>query len=142
MPALLKTDNQVLQLAEDQVVTTSWADLGTVQNAPWINVYDCLAISLFIKMVVGSGVGNKIRIVAKESETATDEYFFPYEDASANPVLVTAEEKQLADLDQNICIPYAISDNFPYIKFQVTAGTGGSTITAGVTFTSNLQPGA
>ena len=142
MPALTKTDNQVLALAEAQVVTTDWADLGTVQNAPWINVFDCLAISLFVKMVVNAGGANKIRIVAKESETATDEYFFPYEDASANPVLVTAEEKQLADADQNICIPYAISDNFPFIKFQVMATTGGSEITAGVTFTSNLQPGS
>lgn len=141
MPALVKTDNKVLQLAAAQAVTTSWVDLGTVQNAPWINVYDCLAISLFIKMVAGSGVGNKIRIVAKESEDATDEYFFPFEDASANPVVVTAEEKQLSDADQNICIGYGISDNFPFIKFQVIAGTGGSVITAGVTFTSNLQPG-
>lgn len=142
MPSLKRLDNQVQPLAIGQSVTTSWVDLGNVQNSPWINVADCLAIVLWLKVTIGGGLGNKVRIVAKASEAATDEYLFPFEDPSANPVTIAHEEKLLSDATQNILLPYGISDNFPLVKFQILGGTAGSTVDAGISFTSNLVAGA
>jgi hypothetical protein len=145
MSFIPKADNKVQPIAEDQLVTGLWADLGNVGNAPWIDVRDCLAIALWLKININDSTDVRIRAACKQSEDASDVYFFPIEEVEAGVVNVASEIKEFSvDADQNMILPFAISDNFPFVKFQVQAGTPGAsaaTITAGVSFTSNLGGG-
>lgn len=140
--SIKKIDNSVVSLAVDQEVTGSWADLSTVVAGPLINAMDCLAISLWLKITINDSTDLRFRVLAAQTESATDFYSFPIEAASATVVDVSPEYKELTDdLDQNIVLPISSADNFPFIKIQVMAGTPGATpavVTAGVSFTSNL----
>jgi hypothetical protein len=140
--SIRKVDNQVVSLAVSQVVTGSWADLSTVVNGPLFNAMDCLAVSLWLKVDINDSVNLRFRVLAAQSDSATDFYSFPIESATATVVDVSPEYKELTvDADQNIILPIASSDNFPFLKVQVMAGTPGAspaTITAGLSFTSNL----
>lgn len=145
MAFIKKVDNQVQQLASAQAATASWADLNTQQDGPWINVFDCLAISLWLKIVINSSLNLRFRMLCKQSDAATDVYQFPIEAPSALVVDVSPEYKELTDdATQNIILPFAVSDNFPFVKFQVEAGTAGSVVATGnITITSfaNLVSG-
>lgn len=146
MAFLKKTDNQIQQLASAQPATASWVDLNTQQDGPWINVFDCLAISLWLKIVINATTDLRVRMLCKQSDAATDVYLFPIEDAQSAVVNVSPEYKELTDdSNQNIILPFAISDNFPFVKFQVSAGASGSVAAAGtitVTSYANLVSGA
>lgn len=137
---LKNLDNQLQSLAVDQEVTGSWEDLSTVQDGPWLDTADILAIALWLKIAINDSQDLRIRMACKASSTATDVYLFPIESVESTVVNVSTEYKELTDdVTQNIILPYAISDNFPLVKFQIQAGSAGATpatITAGVTFTT------
>lgn len=135
-------DNIVQTLAVDQAVSSEWTDVSTVVDGPLINTMDRLQVALWIKLQIHSSQDIQLRVVVADKVDADEFYSLPLQDVQPPLVYVSGEVKQfLTNADQNVIFPISVSDNFPYIKIQVKAGTVGATpatISAGVSFTSNL----
>lgn len=126
-----------------QNVTGSYADIGNVPGAPYINAMDCDSITLWIKLAINNSTGIKIRMLGVEKETDTDLYRPVTKDVSAGSVAIQPAEIAItSNSDQNIMITFPILDEIPFVKFQVMAGvvgvSPGQLVACGVTFTSEI----
>lgn len=135
--AIQKTDNKITALISTaQNLTGAWVDLGSV-----INTMDCQALALWLKLTVNNSLNVRVRMVALQSESATDLYQPPIIDAGASVVNVEPEFFELnQDADQNLVLSFPTIDLMPFVKFQIEAGTVGVTpgqiTAAGVSFRS------
>lgn len=115
--------NKVNVKTTAQDVTDAWADLGTNID---VNMQDY--ISLFLQVDINSSEDFRIRAVANDTLSGTDNYLFPIKTISASDVQVASAYYELSsDADQNIVLDWELNKNVPFIKFQISAGTVGAT---------------
>lgn len=146
--ALTKTDNVIQRLITAPVVlSTSFQDLwNNVRGGPLIKPMDCTAIALWLKLDINDSLGFRVKMLAAQDEAATDFYVAPIKDVTAPVINVQpAEYRFTNNVDQNLVITFPVSDQLPFVKFQVKVDTLGVTpgqvLAAGVSFTSNILGG-
>lgn len=118
-------DNKAVNLISTaQVVTGSWADLGTIIV---IGDYDLAGLWLEVDINLAQNV--QIRVLGSDTEDFAKSYSLPILDISdPSKVGVQAQVFELSvDADQNVILPMNLADSVPFIKFQVQALTPGGT---------------
>ena len=126
-------DNKVIQIAENQVLSGSWADLGEV-----IDVKDIHNIALWLKLVIGDSADVQIRVMGMPTENSSDLYKMPITEVTATKVNISPEYFEITnDADDNLVFQIDTEDLLPFLQLQIKAGTPGASpgnATAGVSF--------
>jgi hypothetical protein len=143
--AIKKIDNKIQPiLLSALTLTTSWQDIATVSGGPFVDLKDCIGCALYIKLVIHNSTGVQFRLVAADTDAATDLYEAQNKDVQAAVTNLAPSILQLSNnVDQNAMISFTPSDQMPVGKFQakvLVAGVTPAQITAaGVTFTFNQK---
>lgn len=139
-----KIDNKTQSLLPSALtLTTSYQDLGAlVGGGPLINVMDCDSIALWLNIDINDSTGLNVKMLAAQTDVATDFYSTPIKDVTASVINIQPTEYLFTNnVDQKMVITFPVSDQLIFVKFQVKVtvlgATAGQILSAGVSFTSS-----
>ena len=109
-------------LATPQVLTGSWANLGGEQDTSGKS-----SIGLFVVLDIQSSGDARVRALAKHT-SGGDNFVLPIKTVGSGSVAVEAEYIEFTnDADQKMLLSWDLDRIIPYIQFQVSVGSVGST---------------
>jgi len=122
---MVKTrDNEAVTLISgNQTVTGTWANLGDLVDAR-----DLKKLALWLKFTVNDAQNVRVRAVCKRTEGDSEAFVQMTQTVGTTEVKLDALPLEFnADANTSAVMPFEVDDLFPFVQFQVQAGTAGST---------------
>lgn len=123
-----RVDTPVALISTAHILSQSWLDLG-----PEIALSGYTRIALWLTIDVNDSRGIQVRCLGKHTAAGTDEYTLPIlkpDTSLTGSYFVAAEDEYILfndNVDQKPVLTWAIENAIPYIQFQASCVTSGST---------------
>lgn len=110
-------------ITSPQDITASWVDLGSE-----ILVDGYTNLGLWVKLIINDSVNVRLKVLAKQTESATDEFEVPIKTIGSTSIdLNTPYYEFDADVDQNMLLEVDTGGYVGFIQIQVQAEIIGAT---------------
>jgi len=119
----IKDNEAVTLISGNQTVTGTWANLGDLVDAR-----DLKKLALWLKFTVNDAQNVRVRAVCKRTEGDSESFVQMTQTVGTTEVKLDALPLEFnADANTSAVMPFEVDDLFPFVQFQVQAGTAGST---------------